>query len=103
MFKTEQINILGLFFVQRKEVVLMAGRKPEVEDLKILEAFMINDDPAFTSSEIADYVGLTRQGVDHRLHQMIDGGKIATKKPNRDRIYWITNDGQRYYLETVSD
>lgn len=45
-------------------------------------------EPAGTR-EVADEVGVTRQGADYRLRKLRDEGKVQSKKVGRDSLVWM--------------
>lgn len=64
----------------------------EVTDEQILDQFHESDDPALIAPEVAEQLPLTRQRVHERLEELLDAGKVGTKKPSRDRMWWVTED-----------
>jgi len=81
----------------------MAGRKREVTNEQILVEFYLHDDPALVAKEIGAVLGMSRQGVHERLEELEDMALIHSKKPGRDRIYWITDDGEAMAKEQLRD
>ena len=71
------------------------GREKETPDDAILREFYLHDDPVLVTKEIAEALDMTRQGVHDRLKELEDGGWLHSKKPGRDRIYWLTSEGQQ--------
>lgn len=50
-----------------------------------------NNAPASTS-EIADAVGVTRQGADYRLRQLEDEGKVTSKMVGNSLVWMVAGD-----------
>jgi len=48
-------------------------------------------EPAATS-EVAQELGLTRQGADHRLRQLRDKGRIESKKIAASLVWYVADD-----------
>ncbi len=59
---------------------------PTVSDDEILAAVRTHD-PAATS-EVADEVGMTRQGVDRRLRTLRDEGRVNSKKIAKTLVWF---------------
>lgn len=55
-------------------------------DKEFLEAVRKHE-PTGTK-EIADEVGVTRQGADYRLRKLRDGVRVDSKKVDRDSLVW---------------
>lgn len=70
------------------------GQSEEKSDIETLVEIYLHDDPALVAKELAEPLGITRQGVHERLEHLINEGYVNTKKPGRDRIYWLTKPGQ---------
>jgi predicted transcriptional regulator len=60
------------------------------DDQEFIDAVR-NNEPA-TTKEVADDVGLSRQGADYRLRQLEDRGKVASKKAGHDLIWMLADD-----------
>ncbi|GAA0297227.1 hypothetical protein GCM10009066_09450 [Halarchaeum salinum] len=78
------------------------GRKKDVSDMEILRAIQTIPGPAFLTSELADRIGLSRQGTSRRLHDLEEEGLLATKKAGGRRLWWLTYDGERRLAEDSS-
>lgn len=70
------------------------ARKKETEDIVLLREFFLSDDPCLVTTEVAAAVNMTRQGVSSRLKELAREGWLNSKKPSRDRIYWLTDSGE---------
>jgi GTP-sensing pleiotropic transcriptional regulator CodY len=64
------------------------GRKPTVSDDDILEVFQESEDPALTTSEVADKIGLGRRGAFDRLRQLSEEGSLEMKKVGETGAIW---------------
>lgn len=51
--------------------------------------------PFVTAKEIANVVGMTRQGAHRRLDQLHEDGKVKKYKPGRGAIWWVDEDMRR--------
>lgn len=78
----------------------MAGRKPTVTEKEVLEIFVVASDPALTTKEVSDELGMSQQGAYSRLDDLVGKGLINTKKFGQGRGWWITEEGHSY-LDTV--
>lgn len=76
-------------------------RSKETSDESILREFYLHDDPALVAKEVGEALGMTRQGVHDRLSELENNGWLNSKKPGRDRIYWLTTDGRERARETL--
>lgn len=79
----------------------MAGRQYDVSDEQILIEFLLSDDPALVAKELAGPLGMSRQGIHNRLDKLQDREMLHSKKPGRDRIYWLTTDGRQFATEAL--
>lgn len=62
----------------------------KVQDPAIIEVFSRADHPVLTTKEIAeelDNIGLKQ--TRRRLDDLVDEGVVATRKPSRDRVWWL--------------
>jgi len=81
----------------------MAGRPEKIDTSEILREFALSPDPVLTVPELVDMVDMSRQGIDNRLKKMQRDGYVTSKKPGRDRIWWITEEGHAHLRERRSD
>lgn len=72
----------------------MAGRKPTISDKEILQVFGEHRDPALVTGEVADAIGFSHQGTLKRLDSLSENGYLKTKKPGRERIWWLSQAGR---------
>jgi biotin operon repressor len=63
-------------------------RPPRVGDSDIIEEFRQTDDAFLTAAEIAESIGMSRQGVNHRLKQLHDEGVVERKKAGGRAVGW---------------
>jgi len=77
----------------------MAGRKPTVSDQKILQIFVESSDPALTTGEVSEKLGLSQQGAYSRLDDLVDEDLVDTKMFGQGRGWWITDEGREYLGE----
>jgi len=82
------------------------GPAPEADELRILRAFLSDDDPAYVLSEIADELEVNKETVRHQIKQkkLVERGLLARKKPgSRTVLYWITPEGIQHYVERTGN
>lgn len=63
------------------------------QDPAIIEVFSTADHPVLTTKEIAEElenIGLKQ--TRRRLYDLVDEGTIETRKPSRDRIWWLVEE-----------
>lgn len=63
------------------------------DDDDILIEFHLSDDPFLFAIELTDTFDMTRQGIHNRLVALEKQGFLNSKKPGRDRAYWLTSVG----------
>lgn len=64
-----------------------------VSDNEIVAAMREADDPAFTTSEVAEMVGLSTEGARGRLDELEQKNGVYRKKPSsRTVIWWVEAD-----------
>jgi predicted transcriptional regulator len=78
-------------------------RSRETSDEDILVEFYLHDDPVLVAKEAADALDMSRQGIHERLKELEARGHLHSKKPGRDRIYWLTDDGRAFARRTLRD
>jgi predicted transcriptional regulator len=77
-----------------------AGRDREVSDDAILRAIALHPDPVVTASEVAEEVGITPQGVNKRLKQLVEKERLTRKEVgSRAVIYWLTDEQKKAAFE----
>lgn len=83
----------NLFVIANRIDVSMPQGKQTVSDNEILVSMMESDDPAFTTSELAEQHGMTAEGMRNRLESLAKAGRIKSKKPGeRSVIWWLESD-----------
>lgn len=71
------------------------GRNKEVSDKQILQAIALHPDPIVTSSEVAESVDMTKQGVNKRLNKLAEDEYVVRKSVGaRAVVYWLSEDGK---------
>jgi predicted transcriptional regulator len=78
-------------------------RSRETSNEDILVEFYLHDDPALVAKEAADALDMSRQGIHDRLKELESQGHLHSKKPGRDRIYWLTDDGRAFARRALRD
>lgn len=74
---------------------------PQHTDADILAAVRAHE-PAATS-EVADEVGMTRQGADRRLRQLRDEGRVASKKIGASLVWFAPAKSTSSWDDTGGD
>jgi len=59
-----------------------------VEDSEIIEFIRSDDDPAYTTGELADQFGVSTEGMRHRLEELKQTGAVFKKKPSSRTVIW---------------
>lgn len=76
-------------------------REKETSDDVILREFLLHDDPVLVAKEVAKALDMSRQGIGTRLKTLEQEGMLNSKKPGRDRVFWLTNDGRARARESI--
>ncbi len=80
------------------------GPDPEIDPISILREFIISSDPAFVPSEIAESLDVTTEGARYQMNKLVESGYLDKKKPGKRTVmYWITDEGLRYYATETAD
>jgi len=75
------------------------GRNPTVSDVEILREFALCPDPFMHATELAETLGMSRQGVHNRLEGLQEQGYLDSKLTGGTRNWWITDAGRSYLSE----
>jgi|APHM01.1.fsa_nt_gi LexA DNA binding domain. len=75
------------------------GRDRSTDDMELIEAICNADGPVASTSEIAEAVGMTRQGAGNRLQQLADKGIVECKGAGSGLMWWP----DFYPVESESD
>lgn len=59
-----------------------------VTDPEIVSYMEQSRDPAFTTGELADALGMTTEGMRNRLEELQKQGHVHKKKPGRRTVMW---------------
>jgi len=80
------------------------GPDPSIDAVSILHEFVVSPEPAFVPKEIADRLGVTKEGARHQMENLVDDGYLERKKPSsRVVLYWITEEGERFYADNLDE
>ena len=63
-------------------------REKEIDDDQIMALFDESNAPYMTASELADEVGMSRQGMHKRLIDLAEAGRLKRKKSGRTVGWW---------------
>jgi len=70
----------------------MQGVKSVTDD-EILAALRECPQPAFVTTEIAEWAGMSTQGMRNRLNALHEAGKLKKKQPSkRVVLWWVPED-----------
>lgn len=68
----------------------MTRGKMMVTDDELLNVFRRSEDPALFTEEVAEQVGMSRQGVGRRLRDLVRTGTLQRKQGgHRSVVYWL--------------
>jgi len=67
---------------------MSATGRPASDDDEVLAIFAASDDPVLTAAEIAEELGMTRQGVNYRLNQLHEDDSVARKRIGSRAVAW---------------
>jgi len=71
------------------------GRDKKLTDVEILKEISLHPDPVVTTSEIAERVEMTRQGLNNRMNELAETGDLVRKDVGgRAVIYWLSKQGK---------
>ena len=60
---------------------------------EVIRLFKQAQEPVLTAAEISEQLGMTRQGVNYRLKQLEEKGKVSRKKiGSRAVAWWLVED-----------
>jgi predicted transcriptional regulator len=77
-------------------IVSKPGRQPNVSDRRILREMMMDRAPFVHPTELAETLGMSRQGVYNRLTELEENGLVGSKKTGGTRNFWVTDAGREY-------
>jgi DNA-binding GntR family transcriptional regulator len=66
-----------------------------VHDDEILSAMRRHEDPAFATSELAEWFDMSDEGIRNRLNQLESEGQIVKKKPSEKTVLWWHHEDER--------
>jgi predicted transcriptional regulator len=78
---------------------VVRGRKPTVDDRTLLIHIAVTPDPFVSTSELADFYGMSTQGMGQRLRDLEDRGLIRSKKAGSGNAWFLSRDGQEDAFE----
>jgi predicted ArsR family transcriptional regulator len=65
------------------------GREPMISDRQILNVLAEADDPWLTTSEIADKLDYSNQGIKQRLKELAEDGDLCSKRAGISWVWWL--------------
>ena len=71
----------------------MSTTETACDDHEIVTVFEAADEPVLSAPEIAEAVGMTRQGVTYRLNQLEAEGIVARKRLGSRAVAWWLAEG----------
>jgi len=80
------------------QAATMAGRPRRVSNVEVLAVILDSADPFLFTTEIAEELDMSQQGVHKRLVQLEDGGYVRSKTKN-SRAWWLTPAGRSFVVE----
>ncbi|NHN65329.1 winged helix-turn-helix transcriptional regulator [Haloarcula sp. JP-Z28] len=79
------------------------GRRPETDDIEILRGIALYPGPGVASTELADILEMTQQGVTPRLRSLADDGLVEYRTIGGTNVYRLTLRGEIYVAERELD
>ena len=92
-----------LLFFCRTGSDMPGGRRPETEDIEILRALALHPGPGVASTELADILEMTQQGVTPRLQSLVDDSLVEYRTVGGTNVYRLTLQGETYVAERELD
>lgn len=75
------------------------GRKAQVSDEEILDALSSGmsrlGTPALSTSDVADFVPISRQAVKRRLENLAEEKEVGVHQAGRNRFWWVATEDHR--------
>ena len=72
------------------------GPDPDTSDEDILREFRDRYPPALGTNELATKFDLSQQRMHKRLSDLESAGYVDSRKLGSDRMWWITDKGERH-------
>jgi predicted transcriptional regulator len=66
----------------------MGARGRRVSNGELVSVFEQSEEPVLTAPEIADEVGMTRQGVTKRLKKLREESRVERKEAGANAVVW---------------
>lgn len=66
----------------------MSATQRRYSDDEILNTFEKSPEPVLTAAEIAEEVGMTRQGANYRLQKLLSEGIVNRKRAGSNAVVW---------------
>jgi transcription initiation factor IIE alpha subunit len=83
-----------ILFVIARSIEAMVQGKQTVTDEEITAVMRKSQDPAFTTSELAERLEMSTEGVRRRLNKLREDGRVHRKKPSSRTVIWWIDGGQ---------
>lgn len=77
--------------------VTSPGPDPAVSDCEVIREILLHPHPAIGTADVADLVDVSRQAADRYLRRMKKEGLIDSTKVGTSRVWWVSNEGRRYF------
>lgn len=71
------------------------GPEPEVDAEEVLRKLATSYQPAFGTSDLAEYFDVSRQAMSRHLQRYEENGWIDKRKVGKVLIWWITDEGRK--------
>jgi predicted transcriptional regulator len=81
----------------------MAGRKPTIEKIDVLNAIATAKAPFLGTKEIADELGMSKRGILNWLDDLEEEGLLHKREIGKSMIWWLSQEGREYLYEESSD
>lgn len=71
------------------------GTSGGTSELEVLRAIRDHYAPAVGTSDVAERVGISRQGADYRLRRLAEQGDVEKHEVGQSVVWWLTTQGRK--------
>lgn len=77
----------------------MAGRKPTIEKIDVLNAIATAKAPFLGTKEIANEMDMSKRGILNWLDEMEKEGLLHKREIGKSMIWWLSQEGREFLYE----
>lgn len=66
----------------------MSQGKMTITDDQIITEMQEQGDPAYTTAEVGEMIGMSTEGARNRLEKLEECGRVMSKKPSTRTVLW---------------